>query len=707
MLRIQGNRVTDQVSALELLRLAVGDATAEFRDGQWEAINALVNRRERLLVVQRTGWGKSSVYFISTHILRERGRGPTLIVSPLLALMRNQIEAAERLGVRAVTVNSTNRDDWPNIERAVGRNEVDALLVSPERLSNEEFVEKVLLPIAGRIGLLVVDEAHCISDWGHDFRPDYRRLVNILQRMPANVPIIGTTATANNRVVEDVQNQLGDIGIQRGSLMRSTLALQTVQLPTQAARLAWLAEHIGALPGTGIVYTLTKRDAKQVADWLRSHGIDARAYFSGVVSCGFEDSDAYRQHLERKLLDNDIKALVATTALGMGYDKPDLGFVLHYQAPGSIVAYYQQVGRAGRAIDHAVGVLLSGEEDSHIHDYFRKSAFPKEKWVLAILEALEESDGLSVLQLERAVNLRRGQIEQVLKFLSVENPAPVLKSGPTWQRTPVPYQMDHEKIARLTGQRETEWEEVQRYVEAEGCLMEFLAEALDDADPQPCGKCDRCLGRPIVDPHFTREMAISAARYLRHAELELECNKQVAKDALPEYGLSGNIPVKLRAETGRILSRWGDGGWGQLVADNKRAGHFRDELVHAVVEMLNDRWQPSPRPEWVTCVPSLNNPTLVPDFARRLADTLGLPFKSVVKKVKGNEPQKVQQNRFHQCRNLDGVFGIDGPVPTGPVLLVDDVVDSAWTLTIAAALLRNAGSGPVWPCALTTSSIGA
>ncbi len=699
--------MTDRAAALEILRCALCDASAEFREGQWEAIDALVNRRERLLVVQRSGWGKSSVYFISTRILRNRGRGPTLIVSPLLALMRNQIEAAERLGVRAITVNFTNRDDWPAIERAVGRNEVDALLVSPERLANEEFVEKVLLPIAGRIGLLVVDEAHCISDWGHDFRPDYRRLVNILQRIPANVPILGTTATANNRVVDDVQNQLGNFGIQRGSLMRRSLALQTVQLPTQAARLAWLAEHVGGLPGTGIVYTLTKRDAKQVADWLQLHGVEARAYFSGVVGEGFDDSDAYRQHLESKLLDNEFKVLVATTALGMGYDKPDLRFVIHYQAPGSIVAYYQQVGRAGRAIDHADGVLLSGEEDAHIHDYFRKSAFPKETWVLSILKVLEESDGLSVLQLESAVNLRRGQIEQVLKFLSVENPAPVIKTGSIWQRTPVPYRMDHAKITRLTGQREIEWEEVQRYVAAENCLMEFLAEALDDADPQPCGKCDRCLRRSIVDPNFTRDMAISAARYLRHAELELECNKQIAKDALPEYGLRGNIASKLRAETGRILSRWGDAGWGRLVADDKHTGHFRDELVHAVVEMLEDRWKPTPRPAWVTCVPSLNNPALVPDFTRRLADALGLPFKQVVKKIRGNEQQKVQQNRFHQCRNLDGVFGIDGPVPKGSVLLVDDVVDSAWTLTIIAALLRKAGSGPVWPCALATSSIGA
>jgi ATP-dependent DNA helicase RecQ len=274
--------------------------------------------------------------------------------------MRNQIEAADRLGIQALAINWANRNDWPELQRAIRDDEADALLVSPERLANDEFVQKVLLPVAARIGLLVVDEAHCISDWGHDFRPDYRRLVNILRRMPPNMPILGTTATANNRVIGDVRAQLGDMGVMRGSLMREALALQTLRMPDQSARLAWLAEHLPALPGTGIIYTLTKRDANQVAGWLNQQGITARAYFSGVTDKGFADSNAYRQHLEDLLLGSEIKALVATTALGMGYDKPDLGFVVHYQAPGSIVAYYQQVGRAGRAIDQAFGILLSG-----------------------------------------------------------------------------------------------------------------------------------------------------------------------------------------------------------------------------------------------------------------------------------------------------------------------------------------------------------
>lgn len=632
--------------------------------------------------------------------------GPTLIISPLLALMRNQIEAASGLSIRALTINSTNQDAWPVLIKSIQDDEPDAVLISPERLANDGFVQNVLVPIANRIGLLVVDEAHCISDWGHDFRPDYRRLVNILQRMPANMPVLGATATANDRVVHDVISQLGDIQVQRGTLIRETLALQTVRLPDQSARLAWLAEHLPEMPGTGIVYALTKRDADQVAEWLNKNGIAARAYYSGVTADRFENSDQYREHLERLLLSNGIKVLVATTALGMGYDKPDLGFVIHYQAPGSIVAYYQQVGRAGRAINYAVGVLMSGREDAEIHEYFRSSAFPDENHVNAILEALASSDGLKVRGLEEAVNLRSGQIEKVLKFLSVDNPAPILRDGSKWVRTPVEYRMDHARIQRLSQQRALEWREVQDYISSTDCLMVFLARALDDEDVRPCGKCSCCLGRPVISEAYAHRRSVDAALFLKHSELPLECRKQVAKDAFPEYGFRGNLPAKLRAMPGKILSRWGDAGWGQLIANDKHAGHFREELVEAVAEMVRDRWQPDPAPAWVTCVPSLNHTELVPDFCNRLARRLGLPFLPIVTKVRHNQQQKMQQNRFHQCRNLDGVFAVEGELPLGPVLLVDDMIDSAWTMTVVAALLLQAGSGPVWPVALASTSAG-
>ncbi|ACR12653.1 ATP-dependent DNA helicase, RecQ family [Teredinibacter turnerae T7901] len=695
----------NRAQAQRLLQTALANPAAEFRDGQWEAIDALVNHRQKLLVVQRTGWGKSSVYFISTKIFRDRSMGPTIIVSPLLALMRNQIESAQRLGIVAETMNSTNQNDWQAVTQRILNNQIDCLLISPERLANDTFIETVMQPIADRIALMVIDEAHCISDWGHDFRPDYRRIVNILRQLPANTPVLGTTATANNRVVADIQTQLGNIQIHRGPLTRESLGLQTMVLPDQASRLAWLAQVIPTLPGTGIVYTSTVDSAEQVAQWLSGNGIDAKAYHGSVEADGFENSNSYRQHLEELLLINQLKVLVATTALGMGYDKPDLSFVIHYQAPGSIVAYYQQVGRAGRGIAHAVGVLMSGVEDQDIHEFFRDSAFPSEAQVNEILQVLEQSDGLSIRSIEEQTNLRHGQIEKVLKLLSVENPAPVIKDGSRWVRTPVRYQMDHARISHLTGQRVQEWQEVQAYLDDAGCKMTFLRRALDDLDPTPCGKCSSCLGQPLLNAAIDPALAHRAVTFLKHAEMVITPKAQVAANAFLEYGFRGNLPQQLRAQEGRVLSRWGDAGWGRTVADNKHAGRFGDELVEAMAEMIRERWQPDPDPQWVCCVPSLNHPELVPEFARRLAARLGLPFMGAVSKVKDNQPQKGQQNRFHQCRNLDGAFAVTQLYQGQPVLLVDDIVDSGWTLTVIAALLQQAGSGVVFPVALASSSV--
>lgn len=696
----------DKEKALSMLRRATANPDAQFRSGQWEAIDQLVNRRSRLFVVERTGWGKSSVYFIATRYLRELGYGPTLIVSPLLALMRNQIEAADRLGIRALTINSTNRKLWDTYHNEIAQNRVDAILISPERLANEQFMEEVLLPIAGNVGMLVVDEAHCISDWGHDFRPDYRRLVNVLQHMPAGLPILATTATANNRVVEDVAHQLGDMRVQRGSLMRESLSLAALEMPNQATRLAWMAQHIPRLPGTGIVYVLTKRDAHQVTDWLNEKGINAAPYYSGIEHHSYDDSNAYRQHLEGQLLNNRIKVLVATTALGMGYDKPDLGFVIHYQAPGSIVAYYQQVGRAGRGIDNAFGVLMAGIEDAEIHDYFRRSAFPSEPMVQLVLDTLSDSDGMTVPELEAKVNLRRGEIEKILKYLSVEIPAPVIKQGPRWFRTALRFRMDHDKIERLTSQRELEWQEVMDYTTTSSCLMRCLAKVLDDDLAEDCGRCTVCRGEPVVPTVIDHDLLLDAQRQVNESEFPLICKKQAAAGAFKQYGFSGNLPLGLRAEEGRVLSQWNDAGWGKLVADGKSQGEFSQQLVDAMAAMIIERWKPDPAPGWVTCVPSLKHPDLVPDFAKAVAEALGISFFDAVHKVRDNEPQKIQQNRFHQCRNLDGVFAIAKAIPESPVLLIDDIVDSNWTLTVVSAMLLHAGSRAVWPVALASSGPG-
>ena len=686
--------------AEELLQKAVGNPNARFRDGQWEAIDAVSNRRAKLLLVQRTGWGKSAVYFVATRIFRDAGRGPTIIVSPLLALMRNQVEAAQRLGIRAASIDSSNRDDWDAIITDVINDQIDALLITPERLANEDFRQSTLMKIADRIGLLVVDEAHCISDWGHDFRPDYRRLTNVLRMFPRNTPVLGTTATANDRVIGDIKTQLADFQIQRGPLSRHSLSLQTIRLDNQASRLAWLAQSIPQIPNSGIVYVLTKRDAEQVAAWLSRHGILARAYHAGA---GHDK----RRRLENMLLNNEIKVLVATTALGMGYDKPDLSFVIHYQAPSSVVAYYQQVGRAGRAIPSAVGILLAGEEDEQIHDYFRRTAFPPERTVEKVLDALEESDGKSIIELQNQLNMRQSQIEQVLKVLSVEVPSPAIKVGSKWHRTAAEFELDQERIHRLSSQRDREWQEFQEYVDTDNCFMEYLGRMLDDPAAGRCGKCANCIGKPVIATAVEHALEVEAVRFLRRSELPFEPRARIPKGTLPTYEfLNDRLEPELQASEGRILSQWGDAGWGAVVAEDKESGSFRDELVHAVAEMIRERWQPDPPVKWVACVPSLRCPALVPDFARRLADKLKLPFCDVIQKVRDCPPQKQQENTFHQCRNLDGAFKVVGRVPASPVLLVDDVVDSRWTMTVLAALLRRSGSGLVYPIGLASVSTG-
>lgn len=692
--------------AKTLLRKILNNPGADFRDGQWEAIDAVANRNKKLLLVQRTGWGKSIVYFLSTKILRERERGITLIISPLLALMRNQLEAAKPIGITAETINSSNTGEWKEVINKIRSDIVDALLISPERLANENFIEEVIIPLSDKIGLFVVDEAHCISDWGHDFRPDYRRIINVLRNVPANMPVLATTATANDRVVTDIETQLKDLEIRRGNLSRKSLYLQNIVLPDQSQRLAWLAENLPSIPGTGIIYTLTKRDAETVASWLKHNNIKAEAYYSDVSNEEYNDVNAYRVALEEKLLKNEIKALVATSALGMGYDKPDLGFVIHYQAPGNVVSYYQQVGRAGRAIDKAYGILLTGREDAEIHEYFRRTAFPSEQDIYKILDLLNSSNGLSVREIEEKLNYSFSTIEKILKSLSVENPAPVIKVKTKYYRTPVTFKIDKERIEFLTNRRIKEWQEMQVYLNHRDCLMKFLRKSLDDPDPSNCNNCQNCKEELKLPVTTNNNLVIAAARYIKQSEIPLILNKQVAKDSFPIYKFSGTIPANLRGEEGRILARWGDAGWGYKVRECKNNNFFSDELVDAMAEMITKRWKPEPKPEWITCVPSLNHIELAPDFSKRLSIKLGIPFMNVVKKVKSNSQQKMMQNRFHQCNNLDGAFEIEKEIPITPVLLIDDIVDSGWTLTVISALLRQAGAGPVFPVVLASTTSG-
>ena len=656
--------IYDGKRALELLRIGTGKEDANFRVGQEEAISHVVEGRGKLLVVQKTGWGKSFVYFIATKLLREGGDGPALLISPLLSLMRNQIEAAKRMGVQASTINSNNTSEWSAIETKAHNDQVDVLLISPERLANDDFRENFLPVMAGRVSLLVIDEAHCISDWGHDFRPDYRRIERIARILPPNVQMLGTTATANNRVLDDLKDVLGpNIEIMRGDLNRPSLLLQTIKLPNRVERLAWLAERLGEIHGSGIIYTLTIRDANQVARWLQSQGLNVQAYTSRSEN---------REDLEQDLLFNRVKALVATVSLGMGYDKPDLAFVIHYQMPGSVVAYYQQVGRAGRGIDAAYGVLLSGSEDTDITDFFIDSAFPTQQEVRQIIGALErEPQGLSEPQILAAVNIRQTRLTQAIKMLALESPAPLVKQGSRWQLTASRLSNEFwERAERLTALRHQEQAQMQDYLALDSRHMEFLIRTL--------GGTPEAIQQPDLTPLPTvvkQETVRQAAEFLRRTSLPFEARRQ--------WPARQTIPQQHRMEEGRALCVWRDAGWGHLVYSGKyECQRFADELVRASANLISE-WQPQPAPVWVTCIPSRRHPTLVKDFAERLASELGLPFREALSKTDDRPEQKDMANSAKQARNVEGSLSIiPAQLVSGPVLLVDDIVDSRWTFTI-------------------------
>jgi ATP-dependent DNA helicase RecQ len=695
----------NRAGAEALLKKMLGSETT-FRPGQWEAIDCVANHRQRLLVVQRTGWGKSVVYFLATKILREAGAGPTLLISPLLSLMRNQTLAADRLGVRALAMHTENHEDWAEVIESLEKNSCDLLMVSPERLGNREFLDNVLPKFQGTIGLFVVDEAHCISDWGHDFRPDYRRIVRLLRLLPPGVPVLCTTATANDRVVEDVLKQIPRLEMYRGSLVRQSLRLYNIKLADQAERLAWLAAFLSQLPGSGIIYCLTIPDTERVARWLQQKGIPAEPYHAQLGA-------AARVQAENQLLKNEIKALVATVALGMGFDKPDLGFVIHFQRPGSAVAYYQQVGRAGRAVDKAYGILLNGKEDDDIAEYFIDTAFPEAEVMEDVVSELEKDETMTIEHLGARLNLSRSKLEKALRLLEVDGAVQHERKG--YSRTANPWASDTLRAEEVTAKRRRELEQIAEYVEHTGCLMQFLARALDDPHPTPCGKCMNCTGQQKRQPP-PMELVRDAIQFLRGHHLLLEPKSRWPQALLPQLEKAGlvelsekgvpksTLPPHLRPEPGAILCAYGDAGWGQDVARGKyQTAHFGSELVEATATLVREKWSDDHAPQWITAMPSLEH-DVVAQFGAELAAALGMPFVKALRKVRATAPQKQMENSFQQLKNLLGAIEVVGKVNRGPVLLIDDIVDSGWTLTLGAVLLRKAGSGPVYPFALAKAT---
>ena len=708
------------------LRALVGRDDVELREDQWRAIEALVARRARALVVQRTGWGKSAVYFVATSLLRARGAGPTIIVSPLLALMRDQIAAASRAGIRAATVNSANVTEWDQVHADIAAGEIDVLLCSPERLNNPQFRDEVLPRLARDAGLVVIDEAHCISDWGHDFRPDYRRIRTLLAELPDGIPVLATTATANSRVTADVAEQLGvrgddlaareDVLVLRGELDRESLHLGVVRLPDPATRVAWLASALTQIDGSGIVYCLTVSAAEEVASQLRTAGLEVGAYTGRT-------DPAEREQLEEDLKANRVKALVATSALGMGFDKPDLAFVIHVGAPSSPIAYYQQVGRAGRGVAQAQVVLLPGAEDRAIWEWFGSQAFPPEDQVRAALAALGTASPVSVAALETQVDLRRGRLESMLKVLDVDGAVRRVQGG--WLATGEPWVYDAERYARVAAARTAEQDTMLEYERLEMCRMAFLRAVLDDPELEAgweCGRCDNCGGMTL--PQAPGADAVTAVRDgLDKVGVELVARRQWPS-GLDSLGidLRGRIPADEQPATGRAIARLDGLGWsGALrdlfesrtedggVVDGETPVPLRGAAVRAL-EDWPDLWRVSgdrrvPVVDAVVGVRSVTRPQLSGHLAPGLARYLEVPFVGWLGPRPGHEePQRHDVNSAQRLAGVVRRLALEDAARAGlagrTVLLVDDLTDSGWTLAVGAREVRRAGAAAVLPFVL-------
>ncbi|MFE1646954.1 RecQ family ATP-dependent DNA helicase [Microbacterium sp. P01] len=700
-------------AALATLRTLVGRDDVDFHEGQFEAIATLVDGCRRALVVQRTGWGKSAVYFVATLLLRRRGAGPTVLVSPLLALMRDQISAAQRAGVRAVAINSTNAHEWEDVRAALERDDVDVLLLSPERLNNPAFRDQQLPDLVDRMGMLVVDEAHCISDWGHDFRPDYRRLGDLIAQMPTGVPILATTATANSRVVTDIAEQLGrgsgttdaatrggdpdldaEVVTIRGPLARASLRLGVLRLSDARARLAWLLTHLGDLPGSGIIYSLTVSGAEDTARLLREAGHEVRAYTGRT-------DPAEREESEAMLKANEVKALVATSALGMGFDKPDLGFVVHLGAPSSPVAYYQQVGRAGRATANADVLLLPGPEDPDIWQYFATASMPTQERAERVIAELGDLP-ISTPALEALVDIRRTPLELLLKVLDVDGAVRKVQGG--WVSTGVAWTYDAERYERIAEARRAEQQHMLDYERTDDCRMEFLQRTLDDPTAARCGRCDNCAGA-WFDSGVASEATDAAAGALARVGVPIEPRAQwpvgADRQGVPA---KGRIAADERYEEGRALSRLSDLGWGgalrTLFAQPVTDAPISPALLDAAVRVLAD-WSWEHRPVAVVAMPSRGRPQLIESVARGLASAGRLPYLGTLGTRNGGPSGGPGGNSVYRLAGLWDRFDASGlDVPDGPVLLIDDLADSRWTFTVAARQLRRAGASAVLPFAL-------
>ncbi|HLI68172.1 MAG TPA: RecQ family ATP-dependent DNA helicase [Ktedonobacteraceae bacterium] len=654
-----------------------------FHPGQREIIEHLVQGK-RVLAIQRTGWGKSLCYQLASMYFPHL----TLVFSPLKALMRDQCQRCNaRYHIPSAIVSSDflPEENAATLEQAVG-GKIKILYIAPERLDNQLWQNYVRQM---RLSMIVVDEAHCISTWGHDFRPHYRRIVTLLEAIPETVSVLALTATANQRVEQDIREQIGTNALViRGSMRRPNLHLNVVNVNGDEEKLGYLAANLPIWPGSGVVYTATKSSAEMIATFLQEQGIKAEYYHAGR-----EDAD--RQHIEQSLMTNRYKVVCSTNALGMGIDKPDIGFIVHYHIPASPIHYYQEIGRAGRDGNNAKCVLLYDPEDLAIQHHFIEGAKPPARHYETVLSLIRnEVQGWRLTDLLRVTGLSQSALRNILIDLEEQGLIQRMKSDNHRQTTLyVSKHLGRVDVAlyeRVRIQKESELADIQAYAQSDQCFMGYLTSYLGDAPGYHCGTCGNCQQDNWKSVPVSK-ISLEAVEYF------------FEQTFLPRIEKHGTIKQP-EHEAGWSLSYHGSTRIGELVRASKyeNAGPFAEQLVQRAVEVICSRY-PLADLDGIVSVPPTKSGRLVEDFAHRVASKLGIRYVPALVKLRMTQEQKVCTNAVQKKENVKGAFAVLEPsqVIGRVLLLIDDIYDSGYILREVGATLMKAGAKAVYPLTIT------
>ncbi|HAT81528.1 MAG TPA: RecQ family ATP-dependent DNA helicase [Flavobacterium sp.] len=642
----------------------------KFYDEQWLTIDKIL-KGEKVLLIEKTGFGKSLCFQFPATVFN----GITVIFSPLIALMRDQVKKLTALGIAAKCINSEQTpEENTQIINDAKQGKIKILYIAPERQENSEWIEATRQM---NLTMVVVDEAHCISVWGHDFRPAFKRIINLVKLLPKGLPVLATTATATKRVELDVAQQIGNnILTIRGNLMRDNFKLFVVKVASEDEKLIWLGKNLNNLPGSGILYTGTRVDTEIYSKWFENLKISSTAYNAGL------DADS-RIAIENGLMSNKWKCIISTNALGMGIDKPDIRFIIHTQIPQSPIHYYQEIGRAGRDGQPSYIILFYNPEDRKLPEAFIEGGRPAIKKYERVINAVK-SELLGERDLMKRTNLKQNQIRVIKADLIEQGIIREVMIGKSkkYEFVPNSQPLNTKAFEELRNAKLTDLENMIEYVETDKSRMKFLCDYLGDNSNHTFTNCDNTGEKKItvsVTPEWTEKLQNFREDYFPELEVESKGSNILNGVASSYYGVSN---------VGATLHR----------SKYEQGGDFPDFLLKLVLKAFRKKYGQE-KFDLVVYVPPTSSGDLVKNFAIKVSQVLKFPISHNLVKARQTKEQKIFENGYLKTDNVNGAFTFTTPndINGKSILLVDDIFDSGATLKEVGKLLTNFGAVKIAP----------